>query len=469
MKDPFLHLHEVVPGIFEFSGLRTASIRDQLLRSYIAVKRCAKIGLIGPKRPLLVLGGGAAGVTSAMTATNLGIPVTLYEKNATLFERQQKCSRHLDPVEYDWPALHWDHGYFPWVGGQGPQSLPLSYVAAPAAKLAAQWSIDFTAWRTQSPAAELLSLRLNTKLSPDNVQPRAPDSVIALDPDTCSFSRFGAAFSCAGFATERVHASAPPEPAKDEFRGYPFWSKDPYDDPDFNLQTQTPRAIISGGGDGALQDFIRVLTGRTAKNLYQRLFSNIQIVDRYACMAADEEARRAYAWHHDPKRSAHGTLSAWHQRYVDEAERIYQAELTTNDKNDMIDELRDVEVTLVHSCNHFDSCYGLNRLLVLLLAMLHGEQTRRDWTEVLVGYTGVASVVASSETPHGCGDPDRCHDFRHVVSYKQMQCSGVNTGYDLRRPDNVDMVILRHGLIPASCFGLAPVPYQTVPYWLNDT
>jgi hypothetical protein len=459
MIDPFLHLHKVGPGLFEFSGLRTANIRDQMLRAYLAVKRCAKIGLIGEARPLLVLGGGAAGVTAAMTSAELGIPVVLYEKKPSCFTRQAFCSRHLDPNEYDWPADHWR---FPDL--QKP--IPLPYVADKADALARKWRTGFDRWRKTSRNAYLLTVNESTDLNPNDVLFRAPDSILALDPHTHSFARFGAALSCVGFANERVHASKARKPNPTEYQGFPFWEWDPYDDRHFYLNlSRSPTITISGGGDGALQDFIRVLTGLTAKACYQLVFAG-KTVDISACLAADEEAHRAYPWHADPRMTAHSVLAEWHRRYVIEAKRIFNKELTDADKARIREEFRDAHVTLVHGCDHFDFCYGLNRLLVLLLTMVRVGNSE-DMGEIIVPNTGVDHVT-SPEHGHACGDPVNCHGITHHVTYKRLQCHGQTVTTPVPADDDRDIVILRHGVVRSASFGEVPVPNQTVPYWLDE-
>jgi hypothetical protein len=479
MADPFLHLHRVLPGMYELSGLRTTSIRDQMLRAYVAVKRIAKIGLIGPKRPLLVLGGGAAGVTAAMTAADLGIPVTLYEKEKDNFSRQHGSGRLIDPTEYDWPAAHWEEGRFPWSPGQIPSTYPLPYKADSATRLALNWSTAFYRWRASSPNAKKLTFRCGTPagyLHPENVQFRPPDSVVALNPTTVQFERYGAALSCVGFAAERVHASRGDHPLPGEYQGFPFWSNDPYDIPDFDLPhlTDGPDIVISGGGDGALQDFIRVVGGPAAGPMYKRIRAMTKGKSDehlYACLAADDIPRRAYPWLDDPKTSGHSVLQECHDRYLVASKEIFDQLDKSHEKESWLeDEHGKVHwVTLVHSCNHFDFCYGLNRLVALVLARLHAEKTYRQLEEVVQGGLGVKEVRAAPTVPsHTCNDPATCHGISHTVEFEPRQCPLQPPRPGLPNPIDADIVILRHGLGRNSSFGQAPIPNQTVPYWLDE-
>lgn len=61
--DQALSFDRVGDSKYERSGLRTGSVRDQILRAQLLVERLHDAGQIGEGRPLVVVGGGAAGVT----------------------------------------------------------------------------------------------------------------------------------------------------------------------------------------------------------------------------------------------------------------------------------------------------------------------------------------------------------------------------------------------------------------------
>src|SRR5580765_3670783 len=109
--DQVLSFHRVAERKYELSGLRTGSVRDQILRGHLLVERVFASGEIDAGQPLLVIGGGAGGVTCALTACGLGVDVTLLELNVDPLQTQLGVTtRCLDPTEFDWPQPHWTTG-----------------------------------------------------------------------------------------------------------------------------------------------------------------------------------------------------------------------------------------------------------------------------------------------------------------------------------------------------------------------
>src|SRR5262249_16783411 len=96
------------------------------------------------------------------------------------------------------------------------------------------------------------------------------------------FVPVGLVLSCVGAGTERsTHG---------KYSGLDFWSTDPFQ----NLG-RTDRILISGGGDGALQDYLRIITGlSSAKEIYLRL--GIPLSIEQALQSAEDQASRVYIW-----------------------------------------------------------------------------------------------------------------------------------------------------------------------------
>ena len=61
MSDPILDAHELDAYFYLLSGPRPISIRDQMLRGVLLVKRLIEAGEISEDKPLLVIGAGAGG------------------------------------------------------------------------------------------------------------------------------------------------------------------------------------------------------------------------------------------------------------------------------------------------------------------------------------------------------------------------------------------------------------------------
>src|ERR1700691_5651503 len=77
-----------------------------------------------------------------------------------------------------------------------------------------------------------------------------------------------------GFGTENTQV-------KDNYRGFGFWESDPLRKYALNMGIFAPqRMLISGAGDGALQDLLRVLTGPRSACEFAELGSGWQ----YRCL-----------------------------------------------------------------------------------------------------------------------------------------------------------------------------------------
>ncbi len=84
MSNQVLALHRVSPRCYDLTGLRTGSVRDQLLRSTLIVNSLCAEGAIGVGFPLLVFGAGAAGMNAAMLAAARHVDVTVVELTTML-------------------------------------------------------------------------------------------------------------------------------------------------------------------------------------------------------------------------------------------------------------------------------------------------------------------------------------------------------------------------------------------------
>lgn len=85
--DWLLAAHQVAPLQYEMGGLwNPVSVRDQMVRGQEIARRAAIAQLIGPGRPLIVVGAGAGGVAAALTADIAGIPVFVIERGGRPFD-----------------------------------------------------------------------------------------------------------------------------------------------------------------------------------------------------------------------------------------------------------------------------------------------------------------------------------------------------------------------------------------------
>lgn len=429
MPDPFLIAHMVGPYWAELGGrLAPVSVRDQMVRGAKVIRHAARVGLIGPGRPLVVLGAGAAGVTAAMEAVRRGVQTVLVESRPTTFHLQRAAStRWLDPTAYDWPAVHWQRGSYPWQ----PVPTPLPWRADMASALAARWTATLGTFLAMlgspSPFAVLLgyTARVPTPTPTDIVVPVGAPSGKTL------LLRAGLLVSCTGFGKENTTAGT--------YTGAPFWSADSLLQP--RCGQSAPVAVLSGGGDGALQDFLRAETGmKSARALIEHLMANVAgFTDAVAANAGDlqsaeDEARRAWQWNTLPT-DDHETFGRLHARYLAAISDIWTrcgGSLATEVA--LLNTSRDVTATLVHPCHHFGNVYGLNRLLTLLVARSRPGSVVAD--EGLVGYVPATKMAA----------------------FAPRDCDGSKGG--TTRTSSFDVVVVRHGVAAATTPAVWPRPSE---------
>ena len=464
MPDPFLIAHYRAPLLFDIGGTLTPiAIRDQMVRGRMIVDRAIEQGLIGPRRPLLVVGAGAAGATAAIRAVVRGVPATLIDVESGPFTRQAGCrSRWIDPTQYDWPLTHWSKAAFPWPS---TPRMPLTFAAERSNLVAVRWAnavyrarlrfshlhVFFQTILVWPPvqAGYFLTVRLQHAITGALTPPR----------------NVGMLLFSTGFGTERTTIGT--------YSGLRFWDDDPFETPDLGAQLLNPRILISGGGDGALQDFLRIATRQhSAESIYTTIFGDPTLgalrrqIERHL-QSAEDQAQRAYVWGATPAHN-HDVLTRLHMRHQSVVNWLFRrANQTICDRIAPV--LRDPfpAVELCHPCSHFDQCYALNRFLVLLLARYCEELARR----VLRPATVTTSVTGAGH--HICANrPRSCHGTPHgvVLEPTAADCNIVATGPGVT--ETFDVVIVRHGIAPPQLTTQLstgqtvprPMPRQLLPY-----
>jgi hypothetical protein len=449
LADPFLLAHLVHPLFFDIGGrLAPVSIRDQMVRAHTAVDRGIEEGLIGPKRPLLVIGAGAAGATAAIRSAAQGVPTVLVEAARGPFLRQAGCrTRWIDPVQYDWPVDHWQKGlYPPWF----PPGMPLPWAADYANHISLAWALALNRARLRYPHL-MVSYRTILMGKPILLPSRLLQVRLLSNGRALPlFLPVGMALSCVGAGTERsTHGN---------YSGFDFWSTDPFQ----KLET-TDSVLISGGGDGALQDYLRIITGlSSAKEIYLRL--GIPLSIEQALQSAEDQASRVYIWGRHARHD-HTALSRLHQFHESLAAHLLARFPYLSQRLQTLTDRMPARVRLMYPCKHFSRCYGLNRFLVLLLATYlmqnRGEQTLWSGRSL----SDVQGIV------HSCNNsPSTCHGQPHFVNFAHHPDCRVPPG--ARLPEwSSEVIIVRHGIDPAPPLfaGTHPIaqPRQMLPYHIG--
>jgi hypothetical protein len=445
MSDPFLDAHRVAPLTYVISGPQPISIRDQMLRGILVARRLYEEGEIDTvDRPLVVVGAGAGGATAAIEAARIGVVTHLVEIASRPFLAQRLArTRVIDPTQYDWPVDHYRQSRFPWGRHS---SLPLSFGNNRAAWLSSYWEWRLGWWQsglnprlliyygTALSAAPTLALgRLSVSFGPPG---HGPLSVSA-----------GALVDAKGFGYEQTAVRDPAGTVC--YEGQPFWGPDR-----FTTLGSGHRVLISGSGDGALQDFIRVLTGLDrAVDVEQRLGLPDHI--RQALHSAEDRAHRGRSWsREDVQRLRQNQEGPYFRQLESEHLILVQQALGYSNVQDILRTLvKDIEVSLVYRGPYLDCYYGLNRFIVLLLAT-YLEKYRYSSRPVLFPSCEISNITSSHRCINSQGTPNAgrasgtyvsgmlvshsCFDQDHTVTFTSRFCPP-------RQVFNV--IIVRHGLV----------------------
>lgn len=440
MADPFLVTHQVGPAVFDIGGkLYPVSIRDQMVRGQSIMDRSIQAGFGAKGEQLLVIGAGCAGAVAAITAASQGITTHLIDTAPMAFLRQAACgTRWIHPHEYEWPLDHWRTPGYPFIGLPVPYygpPVPLPWAANWSHLLAVGWAIELG--RAISAYAPRLVSHYGTRLA------RAPvyaggGWTVNLHPPGGPPLTVGMILVAVGFGAERV--TAPPS-----FRSLAFWETDPYLMANCGLPSP-PRVVISGGGDGALQDFLRVVTGLRSVGDIAKACPIPPAVEADV-LSAENRAQRAHLWGSSPEgdHDIQRTLHDAHHKAAIQA-LTHAAVMAALAK---VLPATPPAVNLVHPCSHFSTGYAFNRFLVLLIDSYY---TGLGFPSLLIPCASVASVAPI--LPHACLAPGMvapvplfCLGQPHTVTLLPSSHSGcVAAPPSPPGPLTADVVIIRHGV-----------------------
>jgi threonine dehydrogenase-like Zn-dependent dehydrogenase len=239
----FLHKFEVpgfgarvyVLGCFA----RHLTLYSQQVRALNLIRALCDSGRIGKDIRVAVIGAGAAGLTTAAAAAVRKANVTVFERLDDVLEFQaNNRQRFLHPHIYDWPDMRDD---------TSDAGLPLlnwqaDYAASVAAKI-------LQGWETLVNNDELKN-RVRLKTGIDWMKITLGKNVIL------NFGPPGEPFDivilAVGFGLERHEQNE---------GQWSYWSEDDIDG-DFRRPAQRPTWLVSGTGDGALTDIMRLCIHR---------------------------------------------------------------------------------------------------------------------------------------------------------------------------------------------------------------
>jgi len=465
-QDPFLVAHWIGQRWFAITGkLSPMSIRDQMLRATAIVDRAFADDLIGSNKSLLVVGAGAGGASAAMRAASLRVPTTLVEQRLLAFTRQGSSHRWVDPTEYDWPAHHWREGNSRWFG-EFPET-PLWYERCHASQLGGHWRDQLNAFLSTAPG-KLLDFQTGTRLLG---RPRYYQKARMLEvtlrkakAEEKLVKRFNMVLDSRGPGSEL---------AIGRYAGFGYWDRDPFEREHLELpEGCVPRVLISGGGDGALQDFLRMIfPGRSPREILGALSDESRALVEREIYYAEDQAQRQYVWGTGAKRDdciVLGLLQRAHERLV---ARIFEDKTLRPIREDVCQVLKGAirpvldlgNLHLAHKCTHFGRCYPANRFLVVLVDRFLREKGSPSTLQ-----SGLHLAEVNPADGHQCRS-DRgweCHGKEHKVVFRAARDCVDLTGDIEHRLYNA--IIIRHGVTGRPWPGHTTrilMPRQSLPYY----
>jgi hypothetical protein len=234
------------------------------------------------------------------------------------------------------------------------------------------------------------------------------------------------------------------------YEGRAFWSRDPFSQTDTGVLGKAARVLISGGGDGGLQDYLRVVTRyETAEALYRDCNISQEIADRI--QSAEDRAHRGRIWVNEDR--AH--RADLERPYLRELQQAHQAAvedaLSVTAVNQSLEDLFDLNpphTVLAYREPYFTNYYGLNRFLVLLVARF--LERKNPGFRILRPQTVITDVSPAATDAHTCmvtvgGDWEPaggyatpiCHGRDHDVTFRDQ--AGTTT------TETFNVIVVRYG------------------------
>ena len=305
------------------------SIRDQQIRGEMLAYRSYQKGWWRPGGKVLVIGAGVAGVSAALAVLRQDFVVKSLRQKTTVylieqkrfpFFRQRASVRPLEPFAYDWPHPDWarpqEHGVLPLRGAQTNVLLDEWLTVFREAIATYKGMFHVLTGTTYDPGA---MIPVAGAAAPTGYQVRleVAGKEVIYDVDTV--------LDCSGHGKEIVRFGGadgiPPE--HNNFVGMEYWKQDRIAEVGFGIPgwpgTDRKPILLVGGGDGALQDTLRNLTGKTAIEILREWRGDTQTAEELAGLEAEMgecEERLSRALHYEHNKGQRAALLARHYEEV---------------------------------------------------------------------------------------------------------------------------------------------------------
>jgi hypothetical protein len=251
-----------VPGFKELYILgcfaRCVTLYSQQVRALNLVSALGHTGVIKPGAKVIVIGAGASGITASAAAALLGADVTLLDELEGPMELQyNNRQRWIHPYVYDWPKME--------RMDDDSTRLPIlnwtaTYADRVAEQIEAGWSAVVQETKRIRPFWRATAVSIQEFKGSTYVTWHAPDTGPGYEHDAVTIL-------AVGFGLEDQQEWA-----------WSYWSEDDIDG-SFRKPAQRPKWLVSGYGDGALTDVMRLAIRRFRHHEIMQLFENSNDVD----------------------------------------------------------------------------------------------------------------------------------------------------------------------------------------------
>jgi len=470
----FLSELRVNNQVFDLGGKFTpGSIRDQVIRAILFVDLLYAYRFLGvEKKKVCIIGAGPTGLTIATRAAQIQhTEVWLVDRGERpLSILGDATHRLISPTLYDWPATHFQSLAY----GPSPP-----YREEPADVVRDRWLTYFDEYleslKNESiPKDVRLHWLRQTKAEIQIVSGEPPWSVnfekkTSLQPQKWT-EKFDVLVLARGFGKERGirltnNAVLP---------AYSFWEPDPY--PAFNGPSltesahQTPQAnhcaiVVIGGGDGAIQDTLRFITGGlNARQILQEIKSSlltkfdenflnllgeIDNMNRYLACSGFPFLSREPGEELKLEQSVDKTILKLVSRAWAELSKVIRELVQSH------------SICMLFASPLLGPCYALNRFLAYVFQRYIQEFYRWDILRPNHLVAGVECLHEIEDITEASNRAIKHFDQPHKVLYSR---------FDVREKITCQIIVPRLGLDEETvvCERRSAALQQAIPYWLPD-
>jgi hypothetical protein len=226
------------------------------------------------------------------------------------------------------------------------------------------------------------------------------------------------------------------------YQGFAFWESDLFEEPDYGLgPDNTPQIVISGAGNGGLQDYIRIVTRQQP---FEVLVELRKAYDHDTKPEFEADFKNAF----DPSRE--------YAELKDVIEPVFNYMRGDRRRMDLVDELvkfpfsKGGTLKLIHRKWVLGSdAYALNAWLVLLLSTYLEKRVGQETLLPGVSETKQTTVTVDAQDS-GFDGPRRYHGRNNVVhvTVERRDFASKNVVGESIQNLTANILVVRHGIYP---------------------